>query len=59
MGTVMPGKKHAVERRAPWCKRCGRRIYVPKGWSAGPAARRHYWRKHPEVMRKGHRRAAR
>lgn len=38
--------------RAPKCKTCGKRIHVPKGWSVGSASRRHYWRKHPEVMRK-------
>lgn len=33
------------------CRRCSRKIRVPDGWSIGPATRRHYWRKHPEVMR--------
>ena len=37
--------------RPPRCKTCGRRIHVPKGWSSGPAVRKHYWAKHPEVMR--------
>ena len=35
---------------SPRCKTCGRAIRVPKGWSAGPAVRKHYWAKHPEVM---------
>ena len=26
-------------------------IRVPDGWAAGSAIRRHYWAKHPEVMR--------
>lgn len=32
------------------CKTCGQTIRVPKGWSVGPAVRRHYWAKHPERM---------
>lgn len=32
------------------CNTCGKAIRVPKGWSVGPAVRRHYWAKHPEVM---------
>jgi len=32
------------------CKTCGKAIRVPKGWSVGPAVRRHYWAKHPERM---------
>ena len=36
---------------APRCHRCRRAIRVPAGWSNGAATRRHYWRKHPEVMR--------
>ena len=32
------------------CKTCGKPIRVPKGWSVGPAVRRHYWAKHPERM---------
>jgi hypothetical protein len=39
--------------KRPQCRICKRAIYVPKGWSAGAATRRHYWSKHPEVMRKG------
>lgn len=32
------------------CKTCGKTIRIPAGWTIGPAARRHYWAKHPEVM---------
>lgn len=32
------------------CKTCGKRIRVPDGWSVGAAARKHYWRHHPERM---------
>jgi hypothetical protein len=39
------------KKKRPRCRTCGRPIHVPKGWSIGPAVRRHYWRKHPEVMR--------
>lgn len=38
-------------RKAPRCRTCGKVIRVPAGWSAGSAARKHYWAKHPEVMR--------
>lgn len=34
------------------CKTCGKAIRVPKGWTVGPAVRRHYWAKHPERMEK-------
>ena len=34
------------------CKTCGKKIRIPEGWSVGPAVRRHYWVKHPEVMQK-------
>jgi hypothetical protein len=37
-------------RKAPRCKTCGAVIRVPEGWSVGPAARRHYWAKHRDVM---------
>ena len=44
-------------RKSPRCKTCGKAIRVPEGWSAGSAARKHYWSKHPEVMLpKGNRR---
>jgi hypothetical protein len=32
------------------CKTCGKQIMIPKGWSIGPAVRRHYWAKHPEIV---------
>lgn len=35
------------------CKTCGKPIRVPKGWTIGPAVRRHYWAKHPERMERG------
>ncbi len=51
----MPSRKKpskASEKpKAPRCHTCGRRIHVPEGWSRLPAVRRHYWAKHPEVMR--------
>lgn len=34
----------------PRCHACGKLIAVPPGWSIGPAVRRHYWAKHPDVM---------
>jgi hypothetical protein len=37
--------------RSPRCHTCNRAIRVPPGWSAGSAIRKHYWAKHPEVMR--------
>ncbi len=39
-----------AKSKAPKCRTCGKRIHVPKGWSAGPAVRRHYWRAHRDVM---------
>ena len=32
------------------CKTCGKTIRIPKGWSTGPAVRKHYWSKHREIM---------
>ena len=32
------------------CRTCGARIRIPEGWTPGPAVRKHYWAKHPEVM---------
>lgn len=32
------------------CKMCGKQIHVPRGWSIGPAVRRHYWVQHPDRM---------
>lgn len=34
------------------CKTCGKTIRIPKGWTTGPAVRRHYWSKHPEIMQR-------
>lgn len=36
--------------KSPKCRTCGKRIRVPKGWSGGPAVRRHYWREHRSAM---------
>ena len=50
----MPQKKPL---RSFHCAKCGRSIRMPKGWTVGPAVRRHYWAKHADVMRtKGRRR---
>ena len=38
--------------KSPRCKTCNQTIRVPRGWSAGPAVRRHYWAKHRDVMQK-------
>jgi hypothetical protein len=46
-----PAGKNAPRTKAPRCRRCDKRIYVPKGWSPGAATRRHYWSKHADVMR--------
>lgn len=40
------GKK----RRRPRCRICDKPIPVPKGWTQGPAVRKHYWAKHREIM---------
>lgn len=32
------------------CRACGEVIEVPKGWSVGPAVRRHYWARHRDRM---------
>ncbi len=47
----MPKKQVPAKKRSPRCKNCDTAIRVPKGWSHGAAVRRHYWAKHPEVMR--------
>ncbi len=44
-------KKKAAKSSSPYCKRCRRTIRVPAGWSGGSATRKHYWAKHPDVMR--------
>lgn len=45
------GKKKKAKSASPHCHTCRRAIRVPAGWSAGSATRKHYWAKHPEVMR--------
>ena len=50
--TTSASKKATRKKKAPRCKTCGAAIRVPDGWNAGSAARKHYWRKHPEVMTK-------
>jgi hypothetical protein len=49
----MPTRKAAATapKRSFHCKICDRKIPMPKGWGVGSASRRHYWAKHPEVMR--------
>jgi hypothetical protein len=48
---MRPKKGASVAKpKSPKCRTCGKRIHVPKGWSAGPAVRRHYWRVHRDVM---------
>lgn len=46
------GKKTKSQERKKTarCKTCGKAIRIPAGWSAGPAARKHYWRHHREIM---------
>jgi hypothetical protein len=39
-------------RRSYRCRICQRSIRIPEGWSMGPAVRRHYWRKHREIMQR-------
>lgn len=34
------------------CRTCGATIEVPRGWSVGPAVRRHYWEVHPDRMQR-------
>ncbi len=45
--------KRTPKRKSPRCATCGAAIHVPEGWSDLPAIRRHYWRKHREVMQPG------
>jgi hypothetical protein len=53
---VVPGaresKKGGKRSTTARCRTCGKAIRVPQGWGVGPAVRRHYWAKHPEVMQK-------
>ena len=44
-------EKSSGSLKSFWCRRCQKRIRLYKGWGAGSSARRHYWVKHPEVMR--------
>ncbi|HEX3328056.1 MAG TPA: hypothetical protein VHV50_13775 [Actinomycetota bacterium] len=44
--------KNGGKTKSPRCRTCGKSIRVPQGWGIGPAVRRHYWAKHPEVMHK-------
>ena len=46
-------KAKKTTRKSPRCQTCGKPIRIPKGWTRGPAVRRHYWRHHREVMLKG------
>ena len=48
----MPSKRGAKKGKPkrPRCHKCDKPIYVPPGWTAGPAVRRHYWRHHRDVM---------
>lgn len=50
MPRTQSGKTSAGKPKSPRCKTCGRAIRVPEGWSFGAAVRRHYWRKHRDVM---------
>lgn len=43
-------KSQGARAKRPQCRRCGKRIGVPAGWSAGAATRRHYWAQHRDVM---------
>ena len=47
-------KKHSssqrAEKRSFYCNLCARSVRIPTGWTRGPAVRKHYWAKHPEVM---------
>jgi hypothetical protein len=49
---VTGANRRASGSKRPHCRICERAIHVPKGWSSGAATRRHYWSKHPDVMRK-------
>jgi hypothetical protein len=48
MSTKKPPRPKSVT-----CRKCGKRIRIPDGWTVGPAVRRHYWRRHREVMQPG------
>lgn len=42
--------KGSAKTKNPRCRTCEKVIRVPKGWTQGPAIRRHYWREHREIM---------
>ena len=42
--------KGSAKPNNPRCHTCDKVIRVPKGWTQGPAIRRHYWREHREIM---------
>lgn len=44
------GGKTKTPAKSVKCRTCGARIRIPDGWTRGPAVRKHYWAKHPEVM---------
>jgi hypothetical protein len=46
----LPDARPNKKRVSPRCGTCGRPIRVPKGWTVGPAVRKHYWAKHREIM---------
>lgn len=50
MPPAKPAKARAGRPKKGHCRTCGKKIYVPEGWTIGSAARRHYWRKHRDVM---------
>jgi hypothetical protein len=51
----VPGKKKRRTEERPkksfFCQKCQRAIRMPEGWTSGPASRKHYWARHPEIMR--------
>lgn len=48
----MPTRSEAKDpSRSFHCNACGKKVRMPKGWGVGAASRRHYWAKHPEIMR--------
>jgi hypothetical protein len=46
----MPRKASGLPRSF-WCKECAARIRLPKDLGVGSGTRKHYWAKHPEIMR--------
>jgi hypothetical protein len=43
-------RSSSERKKAPRCRLCERAVHMPKGWSMGASVRRHYWRKHRDVM---------